>query len=58
MTGNPEMAYEAMSREPNIGVLMLLNVIVYQVDEGSSMVASMEPGVRWEIPCWNRWKHR
>jgi uncharacterized protein (DUF302 family) len=45
VTGDPEMAYEAMSQEPNIGVLMPLNIVIYQVDEGSSMVASIEPGV-------------
>ena len=34
-----------MSQEPNVGVLMPVNVVIYEADEGGSVVAAMEPGL-------------
>lgn len=46
ITGNPEMAYDMMQQEPNIGVLMPLNVVVYAAENGEgSVVAAMEPSM-------------
>ena len=45
LTGNPGMAYDAMSQEPNVGVMMPVNVAIYEADEGGSVVAAMEPGL-------------
>ena len=45
LTGNPGMAYDAMTREPRVGVLMPINIAIYELDEGGSMVATMEPGL-------------
>ncbi len=45
VTGDPEMAYGALSQEPQVGVLMPVNVVVYGADEGGSVVVAMEPGL-------------
>lgn len=41
---NPSMAYKALSAEPDIGLLLPCNVIVYAGDEpNTSVVAAMDP---------------
>ena len=50
VTGNPKMAYDVMLQEPNIGVLMPLNVVVYEADDGEgSVVATIEPAVLGQL---------
>lgn len=45
LTGDPEMAYDAMSQEPNVGVMLPVNIAIYETDERRSVVAAMEPGL-------------
>ncbi len=41
---NPTLAYEALSAERDIGLLLPCNVIVYAADEpGQSVIAAMDP---------------
>lgn len=39
---NPQLAYEGLQREPELGVMLPCNVIVYERD-GRTHVAAMEP---------------
>ena len=39
---NPSSAYKALSAEDEIGLLLACNVIVYENDNGESVVASVE----------------
>ncbi len=45
LSGDPEMAYDAMSQEPNVWVLMSVNIAIYEADEGGLVVATMETGL-------------
>lgn len=40
---NPSLAWEAFSRELNIGTLLPCNVVVYDTDEGNTAVMIMDP---------------
>lgn len=40
---NPEKAHEGMSMEPELGVLLPCNVIVYEDDDGSVVVSAVDP---------------
>ena len=40
---NPNLAYQALQNELEIGLLLPCNVIVYETDEGQSTVAIVDP---------------
>ena len=40
---NPPVAYEALSREVNLGTLLPCNVVVYSRDDGTTAVMIMDP---------------
>jgi len=40
---NPQMAYEALGREINLGTLLPCNVVIYNDDEGRTVVMVMDP---------------
>lgn len=46
---NPPLAYKALQAEPEIGLLLPCNVIVYETGEKSSAVAAIEPGTMLEV---------
>lgn len=42
---NPPLAHQALSRELEIGLLLPCNVIVYETNDGGSIVSAMDPSV-------------
>jgi len=40
---NPPLAYKALQAEPEIGLLLPCNVIVYEAGENSSVVSAIDP---------------
>lgn len=46
---NPPLAYMALQAEPEIGLLLPCNVIVYEIDESSSVVSAIDPGMMVQI---------
>lgn len=40
---NPDLAYQALQNELEIGLLLPCNVIVYETDEGQSVVSIVNP---------------
>lgn len=42
---NPPLAHQALSSELELGLLLPCNVIVYENDEGGSVVSAMDPQV-------------
>ncbi len=51
---NPPLAYKALQAEPEIGLLLPCNVIVYEVDAKSSIVAAIDPDSMIEVVGENR----
>ena len=51
---NPPLAYKALQAEPEIGLLLPCNVIVYEVDAKSSMVAAIDPNSMIDVVGENR----
>ncbi|HEY9856296.1 MAG TPA: DUF302 domain-containing protein [Stenomitos sp.] len=41
---NPKLAHQGLSAEPDLGLLLPCNVVVYQDDQGSVWVKAIEPG--------------
>ena len=46
---NPPLAFKALQAEPEIGLLLPCNVIVYELDEKSSMVSAIDPNSMVEV---------
>ena len=46
---NPPLAYKALQAEPEIGLLLPCNVIVYEIDGHSSVVAAIDPDTMVEL---------
>ena len=42
---NPQLAYKALSQETELGVFLPCNVIVYENDEGQTVVTAVNPMV-------------
>jgi uncharacterized protein (DUF302 family) len=40
---NPKLAYQALQNELEIGLLLPCNVIVYETDEGQSVISIVNP---------------
>jgi uncharacterized protein (DUF302 family) len=40
---NPPLAYKALQVEPEVGLLLPCNVIVYDADEGGTVVSAIDP---------------
>ncbi len=45
---NPTFAYQALSAEPHIGVMLPCNVIVQRYDDGAVEVSSIDPATAME----------
>jgi uncharacterized protein (DUF302 family) len=46
---NPPLAHKALLAEPEIGLLLPCNVIVYEIDENTSVVSAIDPGMMAQI---------
>ncbi len=40
---NPQFAYQALSKNPEIGLLMPCNVVVYETSEGKTQISIFDP---------------
>ena len=64
---NPNLAYQALGKELDVGLLLPCNVIVYEDDDGSSVVSIMDPmkmmgvaqtaGLVWATPSQDQSWH-
>lgn len=46
---NPRLAYDGISKEPDLGLLLPCNVVVTEHEEGGSVVSAMDPYVLVKI---------
>ncbi len=46
---NPKLAYQALSAEPHIGVMLPCNVIVQRHDDGEIEISSIDPATVMEL---------
>jgi uncharacterized protein (DUF302 family) len=46
---NPPLAYQALSAELEIGLLLPCNVIVYETEDGGAVVPAMNPAAAMEL---------
>jgi uncharacterized protein (DUF302 family) len=46
---NPPLAHQALSAEPEIGVLLPCNVIVYETDEGKTVVSAIDAKTMFSV---------
>jgi len=46
---NPPLAHKALTAEPEIGLLLPCNVIVYEVDDQTSIVSAIDPGTMVQV---------
>ena len=46
---NPPLAHQALLAELEIGLLLPCNVIVYETEDGGSVVSAMNPGAAMEL---------
>jgi uncharacterized protein (DUF302 family) len=46
---NPPLAHQALSAELEIGLLLPCNVIVYETEDGGSVVSAMNPAAAMEL---------
>lgn len=46
---NPHFAHQALQAEVSIGLLMPCNVVVYEDDDGKTVVAGMDPGMMAQV---------
>jgi uncharacterized protein (DUF302 family) len=50
LAGDPEMAYEAMTQDPNVGAVLPANIAIYEADDDEgSVVAVMEPDLLRQV---------
>ena len=41
---NPKLAHQALGSDLDVGVLLPCNVVVYETDDGKTVVSAMDPG--------------
>lgn len=46
---NPQLAYKAVQAEPEIGLLLPCNVIVYDADDGGTIVSAINPNSMLDV---------
>ncbi len=46
---NPPLAHQALTAEPEIGVLLPCNVIIYETDEGKTVVSAIDAKTMFSI---------
>jgi len=46
---NPHFAHQALQAEISIGLLMPCNVVVYEADNGKTVIAAMDPGLMAQV---------
>lgn len=46
---NPPLAHRALQAEPEIGLLLPCNVIVYEIDDSTSVVSAIDPGMMVQV---------